>query len=114
MHDPAAMHKDPGRPSQSYGPTFAAIGVVTGVDSPTKTDTVLSPELAVHTFPEASTATPTGAFREPNPVDGEMGDELERLSCDKLPDVLPLVTQAFVPAVATPTGRDKPPPLRGL
>jgi hypothetical protein len=56
-----------------YGPTLAASGVTAGVVRPTKQLTLLSPEFAVQTLPEGSTATPIGALREPKPVEGDRG-----------------------------------------
>ena len=55
------------------GPTFAASGVITGTAIPMNFETELLPELVVHTDPEASTATPVGAFSDPKPVIGETG-----------------------------------------
>ena len=50
------------------------MGVETGAARPMNWETVLLPELAVQTQPEGSTATPSGALREPNPAVGEAGE----------------------------------------
>jgi hypothetical protein len=57
-----------------YGPTLAVSGVVTGTARPMNFETVLLPEFAVHTEPEASTATPAGLLSEPKPAIGDTGE----------------------------------------
>ena len=56
-----------------YGPALAARGITAGAAMPMISDTLLSPALAVHTFPDASTAMASGAFMAPNPAAGEIG-----------------------------------------
>ena len=56
-----------------YGPTLTASGVAMGTARPMNFETVLLPEFAVQTQPEASTATPVGLLREPKPVSGDSG-----------------------------------------
>lgn len=48
-----------------YGPTRIASGAGAGPAIPTNSETLLSPEFAVHTLPEGSTATPSGACSTP-------------------------------------------------
>lgn len=74
---PRQRHRAPafGLPwTNNYGPTVAAIGVVTGAARPMNFETVLLPELVVHTEPDESTATAMGPLSEPKPVIGDTGD----------------------------------------
>ena len=88
----------------AYGATFAASGVATGAARPMNFETLLSPELAVHTDPDASTATPVGPFNDPNPADGESGAADPKLNCASAPLVVSFATQIEVPSPATPAG----------
>ena len=57
---------------------------------PINSETLLSPELAVHTFSEASTAIAAGAFSTPNTVGDDIRDAVF-LWEDADPDLVPLV-----------------------
>ena len=68
----------------------ATSGVVVAAASPTKMLTELSPEFAVHRFPEGSTATSTGVFSEPS--DAATDVPVAAANCERPPVALLLAT----------------------
>jgi hypothetical protein len=95
---------------RSYGPTFAARGVATGVPRPTKMDTELSPELVVQMLPLGSTAMPAGALSPLNPAAGVTAAVPAKAEIDAVfaNQERPLASKA------TAVGSVNPPPETGL